>query len=179
MISSNFFAICAAGAATMATLGAFGALANTAGDPRASALAALAAQAHASLMRGDIAHYRRTMPLAADFTLMDPFGGRPTGVPRSDDHWQRIGRFFRDGQDARFELIRAYRSAGLIVLVANEHAHVAVGSLAAQDWSLRVTLVFRRDNGEWRLVHRHADPLVRGVSLERAARLTLGDAPAS
>jgi ketosteroid isomerase-like protein len=37
---------------------------------------------------------------------------------------------------------------------------------------LRVTLVFRRENnGPWLLAHRHADPLVAGISLEQAAAL--------
>lgn len=176
MISSHFLAMCAAGAATLGTLGAFGALAKGETDADLATLVSRAANAHASLMRGDIVRYRRAVELTPDFTLMDPFGGRPTGVPASDEHWQRIGRFFREGRDASFELIRAYRSADLVVLVANETAHVAVGSLPAQDWSLRVTLVFRRDDGEWRLAHRHADPLVKGVSLEQAGRITLGQA---
>lgn len=174
MILSRLFAIFAAGAATIATLGGFGALAQAGPDRRIAELANRAAEAHSSLMRGDIGRYRSVMPVASDFTLMDPFGGRPTGAPASDEHWQRIGRFFRDGRDARFDLIRAYHSPDLLVLVANEYAHVAVGPLAAQDWSLRVTLVFRRHNDRWQLVHRHADPLVKGVSLERAAQLTLG-----
>jgi hypothetical protein len=53
-----------------------------------------------------------------------------------------------------------------------------VGTLPAQDWTLRVTLVFRRDDGDWRLVHRHADPLAKGISLEEAGRITLGKAAA-
>lgn len=137
-------------------------------------VAARAAAAHAHLMRGDIAAYRRAIETAPDFTLMDPFGGPPTGEPKSDAHWARVGRFFRDGRDARFDLIAAYPSRDMIVLVANEYAHVAVGSLPAQDWTLRVTLVFRRDDGRWRLAHRHADPLAPGVSLQEAARITLG-----
>lgn len=173
MISSHFLTICAAGAATLGTLGA---LAKGETDPDLATLVGRATNAHASLMRGDILRYRRAIGLTPDFTLMDPFGGRPTGAPTSDEHWQRIGRFFREGRDASFELIRAYRSADMVVLVANETAHVAVGSLPAQDWSLRVTLVFRRDEGEWRLAHRHADPLVKGVSLEQAGRITLGKA---
>jgi hypothetical protein len=46
--------------------------------------------------------------------------------------------------------------------------------LPDQDWSLRVTLVYRRQGAEWWLVHRHADPLVRHVGLETAAALARG-----
>jgi ketosteroid isomerase-like protein len=114
------------------------------------------------------------MALGPDFSLMDPFGGAPTGVPLSEAHWQRIGRFFRQGRDAAFEPLHAYRSADMVVLVANEYAHVGVGSVPPQDWYLRVTLVFRRDGHEWRLVHRHADPLAKGISPEQAGQITLG-----
>jgi len=40
---------------------------------------------------------------------------------------------------------------------------------------LHVTLVYRREAGEWRLAHRHADPLVEGVSLDEAAALARGE----
>jgi hypothetical protein len=49
-----------------------------------------------------------------------------------------------------------------------------VGGLPEQDWSLRVTQVFRRDGGSWQLVHRHADPLVKGITVEQAAALARG-----
>lgn len=137
-------------------------------------VAAQAAEAHTHLMRGDIAAYRRTIETAPDFILMDPFGGVPTGNPESDEHWERIGRYFRDGRDTRFDLIASYRSDDMIVLVANEYAHVAVGSLPAQDWTLRVTLVFGRREGRWLLSHRHADPLAPGISLQEASQITLG-----
>lgn len=145
-------------------------------DAELSALVERATQAHESLMRGDIDAYRRNLELSEDFTLMDPFGGKPTGKPRSEEHWQRIGRLFRDGSGASFETISAYRADDLAVLVAEEHAHVAVGELPAQQWSLRVTLVFRREEGVWRLAHRHADPLARGVSLAQAGAIALGGA---
>ena len=142
-------------------------------------VATRAAEAHAHLMRGDIAAYRRAIETAPDFILMDPFGGVPTGNPESDEHWERIGRYFRDGRDSRFDLIASYRSGDMIVLVANEYAHVAVGSLPAQGWTLRVTLVFRRDAGRWLLAHRHADPLAAGISLQQAGQITLGRQAAS
>lgn len=173
MLSRFMFMLCAAGSATLGVVGALDRITQWRPTAEAADLIARAADAHSHLMRGDIKAYRQAIELAPDFTLMDPFGGRPTGAPRTDAHWNRIGRFFRDGRASRFEPIASYESSDLIVLVANEHANVAVGSLSAQDWSLRVTLVFRRDGREWKLVHRHADPLVNGINVEEAARLTL------
>jgi ketosteroid isomerase-like protein len=131
-----------------------------------------AAQGHEALMQGDLAGYRAQIDTTADFTLMAPFGGKPTeGSTLTDERWQQIGRFFAHGRNATWELVRAYPSADMVVLAGIERAFVEVGGLEGQDWSLRVTLVFRREGGEWRLAHRHADPLVAGITLEQAAAL--------
>ena len=81
-----------------------------------------------------------------------------------------MGRFFRNGTLEQ-EVVQSYGSADMVVLAIVERARVEVGGLPAQDWSLRVTLVYRRDGGDWRLAHRHADPLVVGIPLEQAAAL--------
>jgi len=51
------------------------------------------------------------------------------------------------------------------VLVMIERQHGRMGDLADQNMSLRVTHVYRRDGSDWRLVHRHADPLVQTMEL--------------
>jgi len=55
-----------------------------------------------------------------------------------------------------------------------ERQHGTVGGLPDQDWSLRVTLVFRRERSDWRLVHRHADALVQPISMDQLSRLARG-----
>ena len=174
MMLKRILVTLAASVVALGTVGAVDEVAFAAAGTDTERLIARASDGQAHLMRGDIDGYRRALELAPDFTLMDPFGGTPTGAPKSDAHWKKIGTFFRDGHDAAFEPIATYASRDMIVLVANEHAHVAVGSLPAQIWSLRVTLIFRRDAGAWRLVHRHADPLANGIPLDKAGFLARG-----
>lgn len=141
-------------------------------DPVAH-VAGLAAQGHEALMRGDIARYRKHIALTSDFTLMGPFGGVPSrSGDYTEEQWAAIGRFFRSGTNSTLELIRAYRSPEMVVLAAVERSQVEVGGTPAQEWALRVTLVFRREGERWTLAHRHADPLVPGVSVAQAAALT-------
>ena len=148
----------------------------------ADAVAALvrrSAEYNAALMRGDIDRYRALITLSEDFTLMSPFGGKPThGRDLTPERMQAMGRFFRNGNLDQ-EVIASYGSADMVVLVIIERSHVEVGGLPAQDWELRVTLVYRRDGADWRLVHRHADPLVAGVSLDAAAALARGGSVAA
>lgn len=130
---------------------------------------------NAALMRGDIDRYREVITLTDDFTLMSPFGGVPTrGTEVSSEQWAAMGRFFRNGT-LELELVQSYGSADMVVLAFIERAHVEVGGLPAQEWPLRVTLVYRRDGPEWRLAHRHADPLAKGISLQRAAAIARGE----
>jgi ketosteroid isomerase-like protein len=62
----------------------------------------------------------------------------------------------------------------MVVLVAVERQHGEVGGMPDQDWSLRVTLLFRRSGDRWELLHRHADPLVKPIPMEHCAQLARG-----
>lgn len=144
-----------------------------------AALVQRSAEHNAALMRGDIERYRALISYTHDFTLMSPFGGAPThGRDMTPDRMQAMGRFFRNGRLAQ-ELVAAYGSADMVVLAVIERCHVEVGGLPAQDWPLRVTLVFRREGLDWQLAHRHADPLVAGISLDHAASLARGEPSAA
>jgi ketosteroid isomerase-like protein len=131
------------------------------------------AQASA-FMRGDMDKWSGLVRIAGDFTLMQPFGGEASrGFDMSPERLARLASYFGNG-DAKLELVQSYTSDDLVVLAMIERQHGEVGGLPNQDWSLRVTQVYRRQGGQWWLVHRHADPLVRNVGLETAAALARG-----
>jgi ketosteroid isomerase-like protein len=150
--------------------------AGSAMDKDAAELIRRSADSNAALMRGDIDRYRALITLTDDFTLMSPFGGTPTrGSDMTSERWEAMGRFFRNGRLEQ-EVVQTYASTDMVVLVIIEHGSGEVGGLPAQEWHLRVTLVYRRDGAEWRLAHRHADPLAAGISLTHAAALSRGEA---
>jgi ketosteroid isomerase-like protein len=139
------------------------------------ALIERSAQSNAALMRGDIDTYLSLISVTDDFTLMAPFGGAPTrGSQLTQDKWKAIGRFFKNGTFKQ-EVIESYGSSDIVVLVLIERAEVEVGEIPRQQWALRVTLVYRLHDKKWRLAHRHADPLVPGITLKHAAAITRGD----
>jgi ketosteroid isomerase-like protein len=78
------------------------------------------------------------------------------------------------GEIDLIEVIQTYASGDLAVLVAVERQSGVVGDYPAQDWSLRVTLVFRREGSTWQLAHRHADALVHPITFDRLAELARG-----
>jgi ketosteroid isomerase-like protein len=125
---------------------------------------------------GEMRRYFDLMNHADDFTLMGPFGGEATREPvASEDRIAELERLFRGGE-ATIDVIERYASGDLAVLVVIERQHGLVGHYPTQDWSLRVTLVFRREASAWRLVHRHADPLVHGITFDHVAELARGEA---
>jgi len=140
------------------------------GEPTAQ-LAALAAAKNAAFIRGDMQRWSSLVNIADDFTLMQPFGGPAShGFDASPARLAEMARYFRNGK-GDIELVQAFASETIAVLVMIERQRLEVGGLPEQDWSLRVTEVYRKVGSEWQLAHRHADPLVRRITLEQAATL--------
>lgn len=134
------------------------------------------AQASAeAYLAGDLDTYAWVLLHADDFTLMPPFGG-PTrqGFVLHDEAREATRSTFRGGQ-VEVEVDASYVTDDLAVLAVVERQRGLVGDLAEQDWSLRVTLVFRREGGLWRLVHRHADALVHPIGWNTLSQLARGE----
>jgi ketosteroid isomerase-like protein len=143
-------------------------------DEELAGLVRRSADANAAFVRGDIGAFLALIDHADDYTLMAPFGGPPIrDFDASPGRLAELARYFRAGTFEQ-ELVQSYASGDMAVLVTIERQRGEVGGLPEQDWTLRVTQVFRREGSEWRLAHRHADPLVNNIGAERAAALARG-----
>ncbi|GAA3396998.1 YybH family protein [Cryptosporangium minutisporangium] len=132
-------------------------------------------EAAAAYIRGDIHHYLSLFDHPDDYTLMPPYGGETSrGFVYTEEGAAATAEFFASGE-AWLDVVESYVSGSLAVLVAVERQHGEVGGYPDQDWSLRVTLVFRRAGERWEIVHRHADPLVRQIPFDQFARLARGE----
>jgi hypothetical protein len=124
-------------------------------------------------MNGDSGPYSAMMAHTPQFTIFGPFGG-PSPPGWTDEFASRqvdAARPFQGGT-AAIELIQSYVSGDLVVLVTIERNQVTfAGSDRPQQWDLRVTQVYARGGKDWKVVHRHAEPLVLRRSLEQTLQL--------
>ncbi len=66
----------------------------------------------------------------------------------------------RDGEPCVYEVVSEYADEDLGYTLEIERTRARLGSAnAVAEISLRVTTIFRREDGVWKIVHRHADPI--------------------
>jgi ketosteroid isomerase-like protein len=79
-----------------------------------------------------------------------------TGAETVDATFDKVASFFTDCTSYDIELIAAGANGDLAYTVVFEHTSCSVRGVP-NSYRLRVTHVYRREDGEWRIVHRHAD----------------------
>lgn len=114
-----------------------------------------------------------------DVTLANPLGPPqrgPAAVRRTMDaaagNFAEGGPFWFDDVTMSFEEVSRFATPDLAYVVQLEKCE---GRLAGRDETvvieLRVTMVYRReDDGTWRVVHRHADPITTDRPLRTAVK---------
>ena len=80
--------------------------------------------------------------------------------------WEDVSRTFRwvasrfsDNEAYEFELVAAGVSGDLAYTVGYEHSSSSIDGGPAEPKTLRVTHIYRREDDEWKIVHRHGDQL--------------------
>ena len=93
-------------------------------------------------------------------TLANPFGPVASGWPQVEAAMDRAASNYRDGRATGFETIAMSSTPELAYLVEIERFEAKVGGDEnVASGALRVTSVLRREAGDWKVVHRHADPI--------------------
>jgi ketosteroid isomerase-like protein len=102
-----------------------------------------------------------------DVTLANPFGPPVRGWDEVTKDSDRAASQVRDGETVGFEIIEKYVTAELAYVVQIERVKAKIGgSEDITPFVLRVTMIFRPEDGEWKVVHRHADPITTPQSAE-------------
>ena len=118
---------------------------------------------HAALdefSRGDPEPVKRLFSHRDDVTLANPFGPGVSGWKQVSQALDFASSRFRNGQVKSFELIAEYEVSDQSTSFEIERWEARVGGREGMSvFQLRVTSTFRREDGTWRLVHRHADPI--------------------
>lgn len=92
-----------------------------------------------------------------DACLCNPFVPFARG-PREIEEAMKVAASHWGGGDLGFENIVKYETAELGYIVEREQFRATLDG-ADRSGALRVTSVFRREDGAWKVVHRHADPV--------------------
>jgi len=102
-----------------------------------------------------------------DVSLANPFGPPMRGWKQAAETMERAASYYRDGEAIGFESVAKYvtRDLAYIVEIERYKAKVA-GSQDIVPIVLRVTSIFRPEDGVWKLVHRHADPIASVLPAE-------------
>ena len=117
-------------------------------------------EAARAYVRGDAAPLGRIVARDLPATFFGPMGGFRKGPSEVFSTYERDATSFEPGGDSSFEILHMAASDGVAYWVGFQKATAHMrGREEPIPFNLRVTEVFRREGGDWKLVHRHADAL--------------------
>ncbi len=113
-----------------------------------------------AILKGDSSVYKVLYPDSDDVTLENPFGPYAHGRKQVEATLDGAASKYRDGEATEIDLIEKYVTDNLACVVEVERGRAKVGGgQEIVSVAVRVTSVFRLESGDWKLVHRHADPI--------------------
>jgi ketosteroid isomerase-like protein len=112
------------------------------------------------ITRGNSDVYKSLWSRRDDVTLANPFGPPVRGWEEVSARLDLAASYYRDGRDYEFENVATVITPELAYTVEIERMLTRVGeSDELTRISIRATTVFRREDGTWKVTHRHGDPI--------------------
>jgi hypothetical protein len=118
-------------------------------------------EANTAFVNGDASLLLALVSRSEQTSIFGGFGGHEAG-------WSQVGpryewaasQFHPSGAKVEFEYLDKYAGLEAAYSVAIERCTVRyVDRPGEHPHALRTTMVFRKEDGDWKIVHRHADPL--------------------
>ena len=118
-------------------------------------------------MKGNPESVKELFSHREDVTLANPLGPPAHGWDEVSATIERAASQFRDGRFLSVDMIEKQVTPEFAYTLWLEHAE---GKVAGREdiapATLRVTMIYRPEEGEWKVVHRHADPITSAQPAE-------------
>ncbi len=131
-------------------------------------------QALDEFLKGNPEPVQKLFSHREDVTLANPLGPAALGIGPVAHGWEQVSKTQehaastnRDGEVVEVEIVEKYVTAEFAYVVEIERAKAKVGGREdITPFTLRATMIFRPEDGTWKIVHRHADPITTAQPAE-------------
>jgi ketosteroid isomerase-like protein len=118
-------------------------------------------------MKGNPEPVQELFSHTEEASLANPYGPPVRGWDKVAKTTEHAASLRRDGRATSFEIVAKYVTAELAYVVQIEHLESKIGeSEDVTPYALRATMIFRPEDGTWKVVHRHADPITTAQPAE-------------
>ena len=122
-------------------------------------------------MKGDPEPVKELFSHREDVTLANPLGPPAHGWDEVAATIEHAASQFRDGRLVGVEIVEKRVTPEFAYTLWLEHAEGKVGGMEdVAPATLRVTMIYRPEEGGWKVVHRHADPITTARPAESVIR---------
>ena len=118
-------------------------------------------------MKGNPEAVKELFSHREDVTLANPLGPPVHGWDEVGATIEHAATQFRDGRLVGVDIVEKHVTAEFAYTLWLEHAEGKAGGREdIAPVTLRVTMIYRPEDGTWKVVHRHADPITRAQPAE-------------
>jgi ketosteroid isomerase-like protein len=118
-------------------------------------------RAQREFLRGNPETVKDLFSHTEDVTLANPYGPPVRGWEKVSNTIEHAASLRSDGTFVEWQIVAKYVTTELAYVVQIERAEAKIG--AREDitpLAVRSTMIFRPEDGEWKIVHRHSDPII-------------------
>jgi ketosteroid isomerase-like protein len=118
-------------------------------------------------VKGNPEPVKRLWSRREDVTLANPYGPPVRGWEQVAKTIEHAASLRRDGEFVGSEIVAKYVTPELAYVVQLERAKAKVGGREdIAPIATRAAMIFRPEDGTWKMVHRHADPITTAQPTE-------------